>query len=296
MKISQASKFASFFATSAIAAATATSAGYAADLGGSKNWGSNATSDPYQQQTHRNLYVRGDVGVGRYDFGNFSQQELSENGGSFISQSIGDTVMIGAGIGVQLNKSFRVDLTGEYRSTAEVKALDNLTATLAVPAGSLQANTLYQGELSAKVGLLNAYWDLFSWRGFTPYVGAGIGLAHVEMRNFTTLSSSTFVDAVTGAATVELNSGVARSKSETNLAWALMAGTSFDLRPNAKLDLGYRYLNLGHSDVATGDINCPCGTAGSPLNISDLNAHEFRIGIRWMLDDMTRGVSHVPLK
>ena len=230
------------------------------------------------------FYVRGDLGIGQHSFGGFSQEELTNNAGSFISQSIGDTVIIGAGIGVQLNQRFRLDLTGEYRSTAQIKGLDNVKAEITGPDGTLQANTLYQGNLASYVGLLNGYVDLFNWRGFTPYVGAGVGFAHHQATGFTTASSATFIDAATGAQTVQLSTGTARPHSQTNFAWALMAGTSYDLSASAKLDIGYRYINLGSGiSSATGLIDCTCGTTGQPLKISDLEAHEFRVGIRWSL-------------
>ena len=140
----------------------------------------------------RQFYVRGDVGIARYGFGSFSQPELTENGGSFISSSIADAATIGAGFGWQLNTRFRVDLTGEYRAKAAVKGMDNLTGELTVPADStIQANTLYQGNVSAVAGLMNGYWDVMKWRGFTPYVGAGIGFAHIRMTDFTFVGAAT---------------------------------------------------------------------------------------------------------
>ncbi len=262
--------------------AIASPAALAADLAGPRG----AAHEAYQAHSpaQRNFYVRGDVGIGQHSSGGFSQEELTANGGSFISQSIGDAVIIGAGLGMQINQRFRVDLTGEYRSTAQIKGMDNVTAEITGPDGSLQANTLYQGNLSSYVGLLNGYVDLFNWRGFTPYVGAGIGFARHRMADFTTSSSATFTDAATGAQAVQISNGTARLNSQTNFAWALMAGTSYDLSSNAKLDIGYRYINLGSGiSTVTGLIDCTCGTIGQPLKLSDLEAHEFRLGIRWSI-------------
>jgi opacity protein-like surface antigen len=105
----------------------------------------------------------------------------------------------------------------------------------------------------------------------------------------TTLSSATFTETATGAQTTAVSNGLSSSKSQTNLAWALMAGTSYDLSQAAKLDLGYRYLNLGSGIAASSDLlNCTCGTVGAPLKMSDLHAHEFRVGVRWALGDQPR--------
>lgn len=247
-------------------------------------------------QPARLFYVRGDIGIGRNAISGFSQRELSDNGGSFISKSIGDSPYISAGLGWQLSRRFRLDLTGEYRSTAQIRAMDNLSVQLTGPDGTLQANTLYQGNLSSYVGLLNGYWDLVNWRGFTPYVGAGVGFARHTVSGVTTTSSATFTDAGTGILSTQLTNGFSDTHSQTNFAWALMAGTSYDLSPNSKLDLGYRYINLGSGIAAsTSLIDCTCGTVGSPLKLRELEAHEFRIGIRWQLGATEAAYNH-PLK
>jgi opacity protein-like surface antigen len=275
----------------------------AADLGGYRDAPKQEAYQPrdtFQPQyaPHRQFYVRGDVGVGQHHFGGFSQGDLTDNGGTFVSKAIGDTVYLGAGFGWQINPRFRFDFTGEYRSTADVKALDNVTGTLATPDGTLQANTQYNGHLTAVVGLVNGYWDITNWRGFTPYLGAGAGFAHIKLSNVTTLSNSTFTDAATGDQILQHANGYSSSKSQTNFAWALMAGTSYDLSPNAKLDIGYRYLNMGSGvSASTDQLNCTCGTVGAPLKISDLEAHEFKIGVRWLLgNDPAPAATYQPLK
>ncbi len=235
----------------------------------------------------RQFYIRGDVGVGRNNLGDIDQKELAGNGGSFLVSNFGDSPLIGAGIGWQLSRQFRADITGEYRATAGFKALDNLTAVLLAPDGALQANTLYQGNVSSYVGLLSGYWDLFTLHGFTPYIGSGIGFAHNMMSDMTSSSVATFTDAVTADQITSLTSATSRDNGRTNLAWALMAGTSYDLSASAKLDIGYRYLNLGNGNaLSSGLINCVCGTVGSPLKASDLDAHEFRLGVRWLLGEL----------
>ena len=182
------------------------SAAQAADLGVPRE---SAASEyqpqvAYQPQSaaHRQFYVRGDVGIGRHSFGKFSQADLAANDGDFLSNSVGDTVYVGAGLGWQVNSRFRFDLTGEYRSTAQIKALDNLSGDLVdefgAPFGTLQANSHYQGNLTAVVGLLNGYWDIANHRGFTPYVGAGLGFANMRASDFTGTAQATFTDTATG--------------------------------------------------------------------------------------------------
>jgi opacity protein-like surface antigen len=245
----------------------------------------------------RQFYLRADLGSARPAVGAFSQMDLTDNGGAFVSKSVDDTVMIGAGLGWQVTDRIRFDITAEYRSSAQVTALDNLSATLTNPDGSLIANTHYQGRMSAIVGLLNGYLDLGTQRGITPYVGAGIGLSRTSTAGFTTASSSTFVDATTGEAATQLTHGIGGGKSQLNFAWALMAGFNVDISTHAKLDLGYRYLNLG-ADIAatTGVFDCVCGVVAQPLKMGDLEAHEFRIGLRIPLSRSAEPMHHRPMK
>ena len=70
--------------------------------------------------------------------------------------------------------------------------------------------------------------------------------------------------------------------SKTSFAWALHAGLGYDVTPNFKVELAYRYMHLG--DMRTGAINCFCGATYSPLRIKGLEAHEIKLGMRWLLN------------
>ena len=72
-------------------------------------------------------------------------------------------------------------------------------------------------------------------------------------------------------------------KTRTNLAWALMAGLSYDITSNLKLDLGYRYINLG--DIRSGPIDCVCGQIFPGFKIRNLASNELLIGMRWLFGE-----------
>lgn len=232
----------------------------------------------------RLLYVRGDVGLARLD-GEFHQAGVEADGGSFLLQSLGDSPFIGAGVGWQIREGLRVDLTGEYRASADIRGVDSVSRRLRAPNGRQEVSTQYEAELSSIVGLANAYLDLGRWHGITPYIGAGIGFARNKLGSLSTLSTGSFDDFETGSRIEQTTLGLAGGATRTSLAWALMAGASYDLSRQAKLDLGYRYLNLGRDVAATTDlIACVCGVVGGPLELDDVDSHEFRIGVRWLLD------------
>ena len=74
-----------------------------------------------------------------------------------------------------------------------------------------------------------------------------------------------------------------------------MAGLSFDVTQNLKLDLGYRYLDYGK--FTSGASHCltsarrrasaPARAASSYVVYSknDLASNDFRIGLRWMIGE-----------
>ena len=69
--------------------------------------------------------------------------------------------------------------------------------------------------------MANAYFDYLTCTPWTPYVGAGIGLAHLK---------ADFGE---------------DGKSVNNLAWQVMGGIAYDVTANWTLDAGYRYADLG---------------------------------------------------
>lgn len=232
----------------------------------------------------RFFYVRADIGLARID-GDYRQLDLEAAGGGFVAESFDSAPYLGAGVGWQLGNRLRIDLTGEYRFASDIEAVDAVSRRLRFPNGVQRVNTLYDGELSAIVGLANAYLDLGTWQGVTPYVGAGVGFARSKLSDVLTTSNGQFVDSATGATVRQTSSGFASDETKTSFAWALMAGASLDLSPSMKLDIGYRYLDLGQDVAAsTGLLNCLCGTVGDPLQVAELDSHEFRVGIRWLLD------------
>ncbi|MDB5593349.1 MAG: porin family protein [Hyphomicrobiales bacterium] len=219
------------------------------------------------------------------------------------------------GFGYKYNNWFRTDLTFDYRHT--VKANADLTvvcpySAVAVPnSASVNVGVLYdtnqtctrrqEASLAAYDVMLNGYFDLGTWSGVTPYVGAGLGVGGIMTKgsvNYyktgetTAYAADLTAPASTPAVWVDATGNpispapgvtfgkqnldrTGRSRNWT-FAWALMAGVSYDLTRNAKLDLGYRYVNLGRFTAEA------IPTAFKSTN--PISAHELRAGIRYMID------------
>ena len=87
------------------------------------------------------------------------------------------------------------------------------------------------------MGLFNTYVDLGTWHCVTPYIG-GVGCASISVLGLTDVNVP--------------NNGVAFGKdnTETNFAWAVYGGLSYDVTPAVTIDLSYRYLDIG--DASSG--------------------------------------------
>lgn len=244
------------------------------------------------------FYLRGDIGVGLNK--HKPKLDLRQNGAafavpagstlSFLDSSLDGSTLFGIGVGYQFNNWLRFDVTGEYRSAARFGGRDQIDTAGARPgdpAGTTAVRQInaYSGSLSTTLLMANGYVDLGSICALgciTPYVGVGIGLANHRFSTVTDISSTTPIDAAgTGLGPTNTFTDYFRSKSRTNLAWALMAGASVDVSRNVKLELGYRYLNMGYAQTGMLASNNPANTM---LRAKQLDSHDFRIGMRWLLN------------
>ncbi len=252
-------------------------------------------------------YLRGDIGAG-IEAGAPNLQTVPDpvaTGVSsgflspYASQAFSNTTlssfgMIDAGVGYQFNSWFRMDGTLEYRWGANLHSLHTLNdaASPYFNNGALQYADFYRADVSSVVGLVNAYVDLPTFWMVTPFVGAGLGFAANSVSGFT--------DQGFGYASnygpLGSSGGYFSNHTQTNFAWALMAGLDFALAPNLKLELGYRYLNLGK--IATGGSNCLAGASGGVFSANcnggvssfiqsrgAIASNDIRIGLLWTLGE-----------
>jgi opacity protein-like surface antigen len=214
-----------------------------------------------------NWYLRGQIGIGMMGNYDLTVSPIPA-GGAFASQSISDSYFIGAGVGYEWNSWLRFDATVEYRAKSRIYALGHYQP---VKPGPVFVDT-YEGNLKSWVFLANAYVDLGTWDCFTPFVGAGIGGAWNTITDFSDVSPT--VPNASGS-----SFGVGRDTSQWNLAWALYAGVTYNVSKSFKVDLSYRYLNLGSAND-TIDCNGGCG-AGTRFDFKSLYSHDFMLAFRW---------------
>jgi len=105
--------------------------------------------------------------------------------------------------------------------------------------------------------LFNGYYDFSTASAFTPYVGAGLGVAMVEAEGF-------------GVATIP----DVLDDDDTVIAYQLMAGIGYDLSDRTNLFAEYRYFGTESADVTTSV------STGSVATDLDYSINQFRFGVR----------------
>ncbi|AWN39483.1 outer membrane protein [Methylobacterium durans] len=256
-------------------------------------------------------YLRGDVGASLYhskEFVAYGDKYTYDNERYYQNAGYGSGAFAGVGVGYQFNAFLRGDVTGEYRFSNGFSARHHFEYDTGVadPCGCGAANLrgnvneTAKGNFDSAVVLANGYFDLGTWYGVTPFVGGGVGVA------FNTISGTHVSGNVSEPLYVTLVNPVAsynktigayyKSDTTTSFAWALHAGLGFDVTPNLKMEIAYRYLNLGSAKSGVGVEDCEltkaCG--GGSLGVyktKSIEAHDVKVGFRYLLG----GVAAAPL-
>ncbi|SKA14321.1 outer membrane protein [Consotaella salsifontis] len=143
---------------------------------------------------------------------------------------------------LDLEKNASYDLGFGYRFTDYLRG--DVTATYSKTDVRFNDAAIAVDDLETWELMANAYVDLGTFVGFTPYVGGGVGGVNVEYDNGDNY------------------------KSDWRLGYALMAGVAYDISRNLKLDVGYRYLDVEKQDKSWDD---------------GFGRHEIKAGLRYSL-------------
>ena len=164
--------------------------------------------------------------VGPYVSGSIGAAWASDSdlGNLYIPEFPGATATITSDTGMGLGIAGGYDFGGnrvEAELAYQKNDLDQLEASWSGISGAVDLS----GDTSSLALLVNGYHDFQNASAFTPFIGAGIGVAKVELNDFN------FVD-----------SGLPDSSSDdTVFAYQLGAGISYAVNQQVNLDLKYRY-------------------------------------------------------
>ncbi len=229
-------------------------------------------------------YIRGDVD---YSMFKIRGAQYHAGGGlnTFTTAESGKSFSLGGGLGYQITNHLRADLTLEYNFKAKFRGSTTGDCTV----GGTQPGSCTSVDTASHSMLLvmaNAYADLGNFHGFTPYVGAGIGLANVKWSDLDNVATCTAVAPSACDTTIPgyVGTGVTGSYAETHGgnsswrgAWSVMAGASYDLTSNLKLDAGYKYTRVNGGPM----FNYAPAGLGTQGYDKGFNIHTVRAGLRY---------------
>jgi opacity protein-like surface antigen len=225
-------------------------------------------------------YLRGDVGVGVQKFQAFDHFQTKPSfvwpaSWQIVQKQTDESVFIDFGVGYQFNNWLRFDFTGEHRTSAKFKVVGSYHEFC--PGGATCFDQ-YDGSHAAEVFMLNAYLDLGTWWCLTPFIGAGVGGA---WNSVTSLSDLGIVNTQAP--------GFGYSQADTtswSLAWSATAGLAYNVSSNLKLEMAFRYLNLG--SIKTPIVNCSATGCQNPAGpaayytLTNFDSFDLRLGMRWL--------------
>ena len=270
-------------------------------------------------------YLRGDLGYqvdtkyrGTVTGGTNPFQGLAAftPSGSLANQNDFSKMTASIGAGYHLNDLFRVDFnlatfgqkspsqggvftggcdgTRTFTTITYVAGVPVLPGTTASGADSVDCNGAISVKNSMYLGMLNGYVDLGTFAGFTPYVGAGLGLAYTKQtasangrcRGSQVVAgvagvvetTNTFVcDGQTSYTAPAVDVALLNYKEDQwSLAYALNAGVGYQVAKNLTLDVGYQFTSA--PDAMYADFNGTTITRQKGINV-----HEVRVGLRYDL-------------
>ncbi|ENT03114.1 outer membrane protein [Brucella sp. 63/311] len=248
--------------------------------------------EPLPQPALAGWYLRGDIGYnfksktgGKWDFWNQFEEPYRgvDDTFNYDDFSLKGGASYGVGVGYRFNDMLRTDLTLDY-FRASINGRTNCPSYVksSHSLNPVEDNCHYEDNSKASVwtAMANAYVDLPRVGPLTPYLGAGIGAAYVKYDTWKTSE-------ICPTCTLQSDKD---GFDSWRFAMALMAGVSYDLTDQLKLDLGYRYLRVnggnayGYDEQDRQVINQygqGAGADGPQAKDNGFNIHTVRAGLRY---------------
>jgi opacity protein-like surface antigen len=257
-------------------------------------------------------YFRADTGLGLGSdpsvkergiiYGNSDPASPARTSSAWFNNDFETFLTVGTGVGYYWTPWFRTDLTVDLRTDAEVKMRGTLSylehkfvpqptnptgpLVLGPTGNTVVGRTEDATTLRSGVVLFNGYFDLSRGGPITPYVGAGVGLAVNELDRMHETFEYSCNPALNPTCTdppgpLPQNAAYSASDKQhtVTLAAAAMAGVSYRMSASTSLDLNYRFLFIGGTDV-----DLAVNGHASEVDIGDMREHQVRLGVRWDIE------------
>ncbi|MBZ7923166.1 porin family protein [Ensifer adhaerens] len=229
------------------------------------------------------IYLRGDIGYapwrGEGDpyYRTFDAGTLSYDSVPFDNARFDKPFSGSLGVGYQFTDTFRADLTADYFEGRFSGSSASASPCAGQGAGTSCAFST-AADYSALGLMVNAYMDFGTLAGFTPYVGGGIGATRL---NWDTAVESATCVAGGGACAGSPTAASYEGRDSWRFTYALMAGVSYDLSDQLKLDVGYRYSHIADGEMFGFGAEALVGATGDKGFDDGLSRHEIRAGLRF---------------
>lgn len=235
----------------------------AADLGGSIKDG--YVAPPHLGAPVGSCYFRSDVG---YSFSGTPDVDwpVTDNNGNLITDDvtnvdIDNTWFTESGLGCGSgSRGFRGEVMLGFHGERDIDGEPGPWN----PGPPVTADPLHT-SVKSYTAMVNGYKDLGNFGGFTPYLGAGVGVAYNILEDVSFTGNPNLVNQI-------------RGDRDLAFAWSLMAGVGFQISERTILDVGYRYIDMGKAESQNIDS---AGFFNPRVDVDDIDAHEIKVGLRY---------------
>lgn len=190
-------------------------------------------------------------------------EALGTGSASHSDNGFGGALAIGYDFSAKFNLNLRTEL--EYALYSKMK--DKNTHSLVI--GGVSEPQELSSEISISTLFVNIYYDFKNSSKFTPYIGAGLGIAFIGIEGNSQTVGNIYAEDV-------MKYG---KNTDSNFAWNIGLGLAYDFNDRISLDLGYRYSNFG-------DVKSKYATENgvqdlAKIRVDSLDAHQIMLGVRF---------------
>lgn len=245
-------------------------------------------------------YLRGDIG---YTI-NKPYDKFEEMNGFKVSDT---PLSYGAGVGYHINDFLRAEFnvsmlpTQKFSTEFDSSCEGTQTTTVVVRNPNGEDEVFVNSERASRDcvgsnagvnkaydGMASLYADLGTFSGFTPYVGAGVGVIYSKYRSSqgdrncvepdpTIVQGGNTTTTIVYECDNEANYvGAADSESQYGLVYSLAAGVAWNVADNVALDFGYQYRGAPGLRYVTSENDIVKVSEGTDY-------HTVKVGLRYDL-------------
>lgn len=138
---------------------------------------------------------------------------------------------LGVDNGFGISGTYGYEFGNGFRTEIEVSYRENGIKSISIAAFGLTGTGAASGDVTALASMLNGYFDIATESRWTPYIGAGVGVARIDV-DISVADESASVD-------------------DTVFAFQGMAGLRYDLSEDVVIRAGYRYFGTDEPEFDT---------------------------------------------